>query len=215
MKPKNILPYSISSRTEHKRKFRISEMYIACTFIPRAMFFLINNFRKKNISKQFSERLQLAVTEVNGCAACSYAHAHMALNAGMSSEEIKSFLCGNNDFVKPDEAKAIVFAQHYAETGAKPDKKTYSVLLEEYGKEKSKAIISSIQIITVGNIFGIPYSALLSRLRRRPYKNSSLVYEIGMPVIGFIILPAALTHGLLSAVLGYPEFHNSKDFSHK
>lgn len=212
MKPKNILPYSISSRTEHRRKFRISEMYLAFTFIPRAMFSMINNFRKKFITKQFSERLQLAVTEVNGCAACSYAHAHMALNAGMSSEEIKSFLVGNNDFVKPDEAKAIAFAQHYAETGAKPDSKTINVLIEEYGKEKSKAIISSIQIITVGNIFGIPYSALISRLRGRPYKNSSFYYEIGMPVIGFFILPVALTHGLLRAVLGYPELRNSNVF---
>jgi AhpD family alkylhydroperoxidase len=208
MKQKSILPYSISSLTEHKRKFRISELYSACTFIPRAMFSMINNFRKKFISKQFSERLQLAVTEVNGCAACSYAHAYMALNAGMSSEEIKSFLSGNNDFVKPEEAKAIAFAQHYAETGAKPDENTYKVLLEEYGKEKSKAIISSIQIITVGNIFGIPYSALISRFRGRPYKNSSLVYEVGMPIIGFCILPIALIHGMLVALLGYPELNN-------
>jgi AhpD family alkylhydroperoxidase len=169
------------------------------------MFSMINNFRKKFISKQFSERLQLAVTEVNGCAACSYAHAHMALNAGMSSEEIKSFLSGNNDFIKPEEAKAIAFAQHFAETYAKPDKNTYKVLLEEYGKEKSKAIISSIQIITVGNIFGIPYSALISRLRRRPYKNSSFYYEIGMPIIGFFILPISLIHGLLIAAKGFSE----------
>lgn len=209
MKPKNILPYSISSRTEHKRKFRISEMYLACTFIPRAMFSMINNFRKKFISKQFSERIQLAVTEVNGCAACSYAHAHMALNAGMSSEEINSFLVGNNDFVKPDEAKAIAFAQHYAETGAKPDENTYKALLEEYGKEKSKAIISSIQIITVGNIFGIPYSALISRLRGRPYKNSSFFYEIGMPIIGFFMLPIAITHGLFRAAKGFSELDKS------
>lgn len=208
MKPKSILPYSIASLTEHKRKFRISEMYIACTFIPRAMFSMINNFRKKNISKQFSERLQLAVTEVNGCSACSYAHAHMALNSGMSSEEINSFLVGNNDFVKPDEAKAIAFAQHYAETGAKPDENTYKVLLEEYGKEKSKAVISSIQIITIGNIFGIPYSALISRLRGRPYKNSSFFYEIGMPIIGFFMLPIAFVHGLLVALLRYPELDN-------
>lgn len=35
--------------------------------------------KKKIVNKDFVERLQLAVTEVNGCAACSYAHTYMAL----------------------------------------------------------------------------------------------------------------------------------------
>ena len=49
----------------------------------------------------------LAVTEVNGCAACSYAHTTFALREGMSNEEISSFLAGADDYIQPEEAKAL------------------------------------------------------------------------------------------------------------
>lgn len=39
----------------------------------------------------------------------------MALRAGMSNEENVSFLSGGNAFIKPKEAKAIMFALHFAD----------------------------------------------------------------------------------------------------
>jgi hypothetical protein len=53
-----------------------------------------------------------------------------------------------------------------------------------------------------GNIYGIPYSAFQSRLKGKPYKDSSLIYELGMLVVGFIILPIALIHGFLRIIMG-------------
>jgi AhpD family alkylhydroperoxidase len=38
----------------------------------------------------------LAVTEVNGCEMCSYAHTKMALEAGLSNDEIQQMLAGDN-----------------------------------------------------------------------------------------------------------------------
>ena len=38
--------------------------------------------KNKELSPDFIERIMLAVTEVNGCAICSYAHTKMALEAG-------------------------------------------------------------------------------------------------------------------------------------
>ena len=49
-------------------------MYRAFILIPGAVANMIRNIRKKLVDKDFIERLQLAVTEVNGCVACSYAH---------------------------------------------------------------------------------------------------------------------------------------------
>ena len=46
----------------------------------------------------------------------------MALRQGMSNEEISSFLSGGDDFIQPEEAKAIIFAQHFADSKGFPKK---------------------------------------------------------------------------------------------
>lgn len=196
------IPDSISTRTEYKRKFTLWEMYRAFILIPNAAAKMIGNKRKKIVNKDFVERLQLAVTEVNGCAACSYAHTYMALKQGMSSEEINSFLSGDGTFINQDEAKAIIFAQHYADTRGFPKKDAYDSLVDEYGKLKVKIIISAIRLMHAGNIYGIPYSALISRLKGKPYKDSSLIYELGMHIGGLILFPITLIDGFLRGVMG-------------
>ncbi|MGL4299341.1 MAG: hypothetical protein ACRCW4_09690 [Candidatus Neomicrothrix subdominans] len=49
----------------------MAEMYDALVFVPRAALSLINNRKNSIVDIHLVERLQLAVTEVNGCAACS------------------------------------------------------------------------------------------------------------------------------------------------
>lgn len=120
MKTDTNLPESASSRIEFKRKFSFWEMYRAFIFLPIAMVKMVRNKRKKWVAKEFVRRLQLAVTEVNGCPACSYQHTKMALREGMSNEEISSFLSGGSAFIKPEEAKAIMFAQHFADSRGYP-----------------------------------------------------------------------------------------------
>src|SRR5690554_2316996 len=93
------IPESISSRIDYKRKFGFWEMYQSFVFIPVAMSKLKNNSKNKLLDAHFVRRLQLAVTEVNGCPACSYQHTKMALREGMSNEEISSFLSGGEDYV--------------------------------------------------------------------------------------------------------------------
>ena len=115
-------------RQSYKRRFNVAEMYDALVFVPRAALSLINNRKNSIVDKHLVERLQLAVTEVNGCAACSYAHTKMALREGMSGEEIASFLSGSTDFIRPEEAKAIIFAQHFANTGASRPRSCFRLL---------------------------------------------------------------------------------------
>jgi AhpD family alkylhydroperoxidase len=196
------IPDSINTRTEYKRKFSLWEMYRAFILIPSAAAKMIGNKRKKIVDKDFVERLQLAVTEVNGCAACSYAHTYMALKQGMSSEEINSFLSGDGTFINQYEAKAIIFAQHYADARGFPKKDAFDSLIDEYGNQKVKIILSAIQLMHAGNIYGIPYSALISRLKGKPYKDSSLIYELGMHIGGLILFPISLIDGFLRGILG-------------
>ncbi len=196
------IPDSIRSRTEFKKKFNFGEMYRAFILIPGAATKMIGNKNKKIVDQKFVERLQLAVTEVNGCAACSYAHAYMALKQGMSNEEINSFLSGDGTYINQKEAKAIIFAQLFADARGLPGEDAYVSIKEEYGEKKAKIILSSVQLMIAGNIYGIPYSAFQSRLKGKPYKDSSLIYEVGMQIAGFILLPIALIHGLLRISLG-------------
>jgi AhpD family alkylhydroperoxidase len=150
------------------------------------------------------ERLQLVVTEVNGCAACSYQHTQMALKQGMSNEEISSFLSGAGDYTKQEEAKAIMFAQHFADSRGFPKKYAYNAIVEEYGEKEARIILSAAQTMIAGNMFGIPFSALLSRFQGKPYKDSSLFYELGMEIGGIIVLPIAIVHGFFRGLVGLP-----------
>ncbi|MGI6342428.1 MAG: carboxymuconolactone decarboxylase family protein [Bacteroidales bacterium] len=198
------LSESVTQKGSYKRKFNLYEYYRSLVFVPKAISILIGNKKSKLVDTHFVERLQLAVTEVNGCAACSYQHTKMALQQGMSNEEIASFLNGETNFIKPEEAKAIMFAQHFADSRGFPEKNTYDAIVEEYGKKEARVILSACQVMLSGNIFGIPLSAFLSRLHGKPYKNSSLFYELVMIVVGPLCFPIALIHGLLRILFGLP-----------
>lgn len=52
-----------------------------------------------------------------------------------------------------------------------------------------------------GNMFGIPYSAFQSRLNGKPYKQSSLFSELMKLILGVLMLPVAVVHGILRVVM--------------
>ena len=202
MEKKVSLMDSVSQRSEYKRKFSLWELYRSMVFAPRAMLHLAKNRKSKLVDEHFVERLQLAVTEVNGCAACSYQHTKMALDQGMSNDEISSFLSGKDNYIKPEEAKAILFAQHFADSTGFPEKTAYYSIVEEYGEDKARVILSAVQVMIAGNMYGIPFSAFLSRNKGKPYKESTLFYELGMLVAGILAISIAIVHALLRGLIG-------------
>jgi hypothetical protein len=64
----------------------------------------------------------------------------------------------------------------------------YDSLLAEYGKQKSRVMMAAIQLMHAGNIYGIPYSALISRIKGKPYKDSTFVLRTRNASWGLIIL---------------------------
>ena len=208
------IPEKESSRMKFKRKFNLCELYGAFVYFPGAISKLVENRKGKLLDEQFIERLHLAVTEVNGCAACSYQHTKMALRQGMGSEEINSFLSGGSggdNFIKIEEAKAIMFAQHFADSKGIPKKYAYDTIVKEYGKTKAGIILGACQVILAGNMYGIPFSAFQSRLKGKTYKDSTLFYELGMLIAGIVCIPIALVHGLLSTLIALPNERFDKD----
>lgn len=177
-------------------------MYRAFIKIPGALYLFLKNKKAGWVDEKFLERLQLAVTEVNGCAVCSYAHTKIALSQGMSNEEIASFLSGDGNFIQTEEAKAIAFAQHYADSRGYPTPESYRAIQKEYGDRNASIVLAAIQIMMAANIYGIPMSAFQSRRKGRPYPGSSLFYELNMQITGLIVIMIALLHGLVNKILG-------------
>lgn len=198
------IPHTLSSRRNYKNKFSFWELYKALVYTPRAMYKLVKNNKSELISPEFIERLQLAITEVNGCPACAYQHTKMALKQGMSNDEISSFLSGEDEFIIPSEAKAIMFAQHFADSRGFPKKYTFDAIVAEYGDQQANIILSASQVMLTGNIYGLPLSAFQSRIKGEKYKDSSLFYELGMLLGGVLIMPIAIIHGALTGLIGIP-----------
>lgn len=93
------------------------------------------------ISSAFRERLMLAVTAVEGCRYCSYFHAKQALRSGLSNADISQLLSGAVDNCPEEEAVAVIYAQHWAESGNNPDPEAVYKLQQTYGAEKAELFI--------------------------------------------------------------------------
>ncbi|EGV43713.1 carboxymuconolactone decarboxylase family protein [Bizionia argentinensis JUB59] len=209
------IPEKVRSRVEFKRRFSLIEMYSAFIYVPRALKMVSVNKQNKLVNPDLLKRLELAVTEVNGCLACSYQHTKMALRQGMSGEEISSFLSGDTNLIKPEEAKAIMFAQHFADSRGYPKKYAFNTIIEEYGKKEAHVMLSTIQIMIAGNMYGIPFSAFQSRRNGKPFKDSSLFFELGMLIAGIFIMPIAFIHGGLRGLFGLSNIKFDKSTSNE
>jgi AhpD family alkylhydroperoxidase len=116
------------------------------------------------LSPAFRERLMLAVTAVNRCRYCSFAHTRMALAAGVTNAEIAQILDQTFSACPPDEAPALAYAQHWAETDATPDPAARERLSCEYGILRAAAIEAVLRMIRVGNLLGNTFDHMLFRL---------------------------------------------------
>lgn len=187
-----------------RKLYSLGEFYIITSLSFFSTYDLLYAKKNELLNKHFIERIMLAVTEVNGCEVCSYAHTKMALEAGMSNEEIQNMLAGISDDVPEAEMSAVVFGQHYADSRGKPSNESWERIVEIYGLPKAKGILASIRIMMLGNAAGIPWSSFINRFKGKPDDRSSLLYEIGMILGTIVYLPIALAHALLAKLFKRP-----------
>lgn len=153
--------------------------------------------KRGNVSKEFEKRIMLAVTQVNGCKMCSYHHTAQALKDGMSKEEIDAILNGEFSEVPNDEIPALLFAQHYADTIAKPDKEAVSSFVEEFGEQKAEDILCYIRAIMVGNAQGNIMGAFKSRFKGKPELGSTLLKEVSVMFCDLFLIPILMLKSLV------------------
>ncbi|MBN1777020.1 MAG: carboxymuconolactone decarboxylase family protein [Clostridiales bacterium] len=177
--------------------FSLAEIYKITYQAIRTAPHMARGEKRGLTTVELRERLMMAVTEVNGCAMCSWYHTRVALSTGMAEDEIRRMLSGELKDVPDGEITAVLFAQHYADTRGKPDRAAWEKLCERYGKPATLAMLGAIRGIMLGNALGIPSGSLLGRLgvKRFPVdRRSSLGYEIAVLLSGAVFIPLALLH---------------------
>lgn len=119
---------------------------------------------RHTLSPAFRERLMLAVTAVNRCRYCSFAHTYAALAAGVPKHEIMQLLGGTPGAGPADAAVALAYAQHWAETSGRPEPAARARLRETYGSAAADAVDAVLHMIRVGNLLGNTADYLLFRV---------------------------------------------------
>ena len=161
------------------------------------------------ISKPFGESVSLAISQVNGCKLCSYTHAKNALKAGMSEEEVAFLMSGDGFKNAPqDQLEALLFAQHYADTNGDPDAEAKQKLVDTYGEEKTKDIMSHILMMTLTNLHGNVMEAFTLRLKGKAVSYSNIWQEIAVSINFFKIMPF-----ILYKMASYKLFGNKRNRS--
>lgn len=187
-----------------KELYSVKESYIIYFKGLRTIKYMNRAKKNNELSQEFIERIMMAVTEVNGCAICSYAHTKMALGIGMSNKEIQNILSGFMDDIPPDEIAGVMFAQYYADSRGKPSKEVWDYVLEIYGAAIAKGILGAIRMIMIGNTYGITWSSFFNRFRCKPDKRSNLLYEINMIITCIVFTPIVIIHALIADLFRMP-----------
>jgi AhpD family alkylhydroperoxidase len=163
---------------------------------------IVATFRSRRLSRTFIEKIMLVVTRVNGCRYCAYGHTHLALRSGVEPEEIEQLMALEIGSFPPDQAIALAFAQHSAETGSQPDPQAVQRLEDYYGREISRDIQNVIRMITMGNLSGNAVDAFLSRLAGRPAVESRLLSEL---FLFLLLAPVLIPLLLMMKLCSFPD----------
>lgn len=131
--------------------------------------------RQGLVSQDLRRRLMLAHTSVNECRWCSWAHARSALKQGIPEGEVDALLCGAVEDCPEEEAVALLYAIHYAETDGHPDTEARQAVVDEYGQERTEAIERVLAAIRAGNLLGNSVDYVLFRLSRGRLGNKAHV----------------------------------------
>jgi AhpD family alkylhydroperoxidase len=118
----------------------------------------------RGLDPAFRERLMLAVTGVNGCRMCSYFHAKAAVEMGLTGEEVKAMLARDTGRAPEKELPALLYAQHYAESGGRPTEAVRTRMTEIYGVADAGRIDTILRMIQTANLLGNTWDYSLYRV---------------------------------------------------
>jgi AhpD family alkylhydroperoxidase len=183
--------------TFNKRFFTLATFAASVRDLFTHLDELTSVLTQPRIARALSEKIMLAVTQVNGCRYCSYAHARMALQAGISEAELRDLLAGEFGQLPEHELIAVLFAQHYAEQADRYDAAAWQRLQDTCGAEVAVDMLVHIRVITYANLYGNTFDALLERLRLRPVAGSHFFDEVIVLSSGATVVPLSVLIGMI------------------
>jgi AhpD family alkylhydroperoxidase len=163
---------------------------------------LVRALVRPNVSFALREKIFLAVTSTNDCRYCQWGHRHWAMAHGVPLEEVNQILRHQTEPLEarnPDEAAAILFAQHYAEQLDQFDPESIENLRTYYSDAQVNEILAYVRFITFTNLSGNTVYAFLGPLRSHGLPISFFQFVVGAalaPVLLVVILLAQLDRKL-------------------
>lgn len=173
----------------NSRLFTIPEQLKNIYKASQAFVLLRTSKKTKLMNKKFKERIMLAITDVNGCAMCSFVHTKLALSSGMSREHIQELLNGDTSKVPLEEAVGVLFGQHFADSREDPSSEAINRLIDEYGPQKAELVVAACHMITMTNAMGIGMDNFYHRVQFKKVKGSRLYRELFNPLFTMILFP--------------------------
>jgi len=134
-----------------KRSYTFRRLLKDISFVVENRKQIRETMKSRRISYQFEKKIMLAVTAVNGCRYCEWAHTKAALEDGCTEEEINDIMTSDFESCNQEEIIALAFAQHYADTEGNPSRKAIKKLVGYYGKKKATDILLIIKMITIAS----------------------------------------------------------------
>ncbi len=163
-----------------------------------AMYSIVKKRKNlKLVSKGFQNHIMLAVTEVNGCKACTWFHTKNAARMKLDSEEISSLLSGMIENLPEHEHVALLFAQHYADTFGDYDIDDFQAVKDYYGDDVAEGILANIRMIMFGNVNGIAFGCFKERLKGKRVEGSKLRHELLNLIGAFWLIPFYMVKNLV------------------
>ncbi len=154
---------------------------------------MVGALMNREIGRVLVEKIVLVVSAVNGCVYCSWFHARRAASCGLSGEEVGRLMrLQFGADASEHELAALLYAQHYAETGRRPDPEMTGRLFGFYGEETARHILLAIRAVSFGNLYGNTWDAVVSRLRGSPAEGSSVAFELVFFLLNFLIMVPAM-----------------------
>lgn len=138
--------------------------------------------RGERIPPAFAEKIMLAVTGVNECIYCSYSHTRSALARGVEEAEIKKLLAGEIGDFSEDEAVALAYAQHWAETSGDVSADARQRMIDYYGEKKTLGIEAFIKMVSFGNMCSNTVEAKKAGVDEKNSSAFRLAYFLAAPI---------------------------------
>lgn len=174
---------------QHHRTFTLVDHF---KLMGRAVCGLRLSRRMKTqgvMTKKRRERIMLAISEINGCALCSYVHTKLALQAHMDVSEIQTLLAGDLEGVPQDDVLAVLFAKDFAANKEVIDPEFYQKLVTYYGLKQARAIVCASHVITMTTSMGISLALLKNTLTFHHQKGSRVWNEVLIPLTTVLVFP--------------------------